>query len=180
MNCVIQLHPLVLEESFLEAMACVYEEALNLKWEDEFPGVLAYVDRFPDFHGVLASVESEVVGVGWGTRTQPGEWLYDRVVAQIGSDHAVLQDTWLLNVLAVLEAHRGKGIGGLLLDAVMQMQPCSHALVCTPVANTAARRLYEHRGWHYFHPECIVQAGERQMVVLYQERGWLKEAPVER
>ena len=158
-----------LEGSYLDGIASVYAHALNLDWAAEYPGFLHYVQSYPDFHGLAAVVEGNVVGVGWGTRTQPGEWFYDRVAAQIGGDHPVLRDAWLLNTLAVLEAYRRQGIGSRLHDALLEAHHCPRALVCTPIKNAPSRRLYEHKGWQYLQPDCTIQAGKRQMIVLHKE-----------
>jgi GNAT superfamily N-acetyltransferase len=164
-----KLHTFGIDGPFLDGIAAVYAQVLHLNWETEYPGFQHYARTFPDFCGFMALVTGEVVGVGWGTHTQPGEWLYDRVAAQIGGEHSALQDAWLLNILAVLESYRGQGIGSGLHDALLEAQLCSRALVCTHVENATARRFYEHKGWQYFQPGCIIQAGERQMVVLHKD-----------
>jgi hypothetical protein len=76
-------------------------EARALDWEAERPGLLHYFRHWPDFCGWAALIEEEWVGLGWGTRTGPGEWLHDRLAAQLGGEHPSLQEVWLLNVLAV-------------------------------------------------------------------------------
>jgi len=157
------------EEPHLDGIATVYARALNLDWTEEYPVLQFYSRMFGDFQGVAALVGDEVVGVGWGTRTQPGEWLYDRVAAQIGGDHPALQNTWLLNILAVLERYRGLGIGTGLHNWQLAAQPCPRPLVCTDIDNQTARRFYKQLGWHALQPDCTVQVGERQVIVLHKE-----------
>jgi len=163
---------------YLDGIASVYAQALNLDWKAEYAGFRHYVQTFPEFQGRVAVVGGEVVGIGWGTRTQPGEWLYDRVAVQIGSDHQVLQDAWLLNTLAVLEEYRRQGIASHLHDALLEAQPCTRALVCTSIDNESARRLYELKGWQYFQPNCTINAGTRRMVVLRKELSGAAKEPI--
>jgi GNAT superfamily N-acetyltransferase len=165
----IEIRPFEADGECLDGIARVYRQALNLDWGGEYAMLKQYAERFAGFRGRVALARGDVVGVGWGTRSVAGEWLYDRVAANAGADHPALQDAWLLVVLAVLEEYRGQGIGSRLHHDLLDAQPCPRALVSTHVENDGARRLYERHGWQYFRPECLVEAGPRRLVVLHQE-----------
>jgi len=71
--------------------------------------------------------------------------------------------TWYVNVLAVLPAQRGKGLGGRLLEAAdaLGRASCKRGMsVIVSDANPGARRLYERCGYR--------EAGSRPMV----KEGW--------
>ena len=104
---------------------------------------------YRDFHGLVALLDGEPVGVGYGARSYPGIPWHDRVAPVLGAGHPALQDAWRLVELAVVEAYRGIGIGGRLHDRLLAAQPCPRALLSTGVSNTRARRMYERRGWDY-------------------------------
>jgi ribosomal protein S18 acetylase RimI-like enzyme len=163
------LSPFTPESPHFKRLGPIYHEALGLDWEAERRSLLHYYERFPGFRGLVARVEDEVVGVGWGTRTGAGEWLHDRVTAQLGASHPALRDAWLLNILAVRPADQRRGIGAALHDALLAAQPCPRALICTRVENGTARALYERRGWRYFEPPCLIDTGRGQIVVLRRE-----------
>jgi GNAT superfamily N-acetyltransferase len=163
------LAPFTPESPHWAGIGPVYREALNLDWEAERRSLLHYYERFPGFRGLVALVQGEVVAVGWGTRTGPGEWLHDRVAAQLGSWHPALQDAWLLNILAVRAGYQRQGIGSALHDTLLAAQPCPRALICTRIENGTARAMYERRGWQYFDPPCLVDTGRARLVVLRHE-----------
>ncbi|MDQ3856568.1 MAG: GNAT family N-acetyltransferase [Chloroflexota bacterium] len=126
---------------------------------------------YPDFVGYVAVLGSEVVGMGFGTRSEPGQWWHDKVAARVGEDHPALQDAWVLTELEVLESHRGRGIGSRLHDSLLETQPYPHALLSTQVSNSGARRLYERLGWEYLHPGFVFLAGDPAYVVMRKELG---------
>jgi GNAT superfamily N-acetyltransferase len=106
---------------------------------------------YASFHALVARAGDEYVGVGFGARSRPGRWWHDQVTPVLGVDHPALQDAWRLMELAVLESHQGQGIGGLLHDTLLEVQPCPRVLLSTGVYNERARRMYEQRGWYYVH-----------------------------
>lgn len=61
-----------------------------------------------------------------------------------------MQRTWLLNDLYVDAAHRGKGIGPLLLDAAKEFGIAANVkclFLQTGEDNITAQRVYEKHGW---------------------------------
>ena len=126
---------------------------------------------YPDFRGIVALVDARVVGMGFGTRSLPGQWWHDHVAAQVGEDHPALQDAWVLTELAVLHIARGQGIGGRIHDALVAAQPCPRALLSTQVDNAVSRRLYETRGWRYLHRGLRFEQYGSPYVVMHRELG---------
>ncbi|MCA1725168.1 MAG: GNAT family N-acetyltransferase [Thermomicrobia bacterium] len=108
-----------------------------------------------DFRGIVAISDGAVVGFGFGARSSPGSRWHDQMMAQLGDDHPALRDAWRLVELAVAEEHRGRGIGGRVHDALLAVQPCPRALLCTYTTNARARAMYERRGWRYLHSAFI-------------------------
>jgi ribosomal protein S18 acetylase RimI-like enzyme len=110
-----------------------------------------------------------VVGMGFGARSEPGQWWHDAVAAQVGSDHPALEDAWVLVELAVLPEHQGRGIGSALHDAILAAQPCARTLLSTELTNMRARAMYESRGWRYLHPGLVFSEGQPSYVVMHRE-----------
>ena len=92
----------------------------------------------------------KLMGFAYGLTGERGQWWTDRVTAIWPTE---LTATWLgghfeLVSLGVREAARGRGAGGLLLDAVTADLPHDRWLLMTTTeAEDPARRLYASRGW---------------------------------
>jgi GNAT superfamily N-acetyltransferase len=135
----------------------VYTETWEREWEMSHAFVSRYAGE-PDFRGFVAIGDAAVIGMGFGARSEPGQWWHDRVAAQVGADHPALRDAWALVELAVLPDYRGRGIGGALHDALLAAQ-----------TNMRARTMYERRGWRYLHPGFVFSAGQPPFVVMHRE-----------
>lgn len=117
------------------------------------------------FRLVTAECEDELVGFGWGYTGQRGQWWADRVAGALGAD----ADEWIgghleFVELAVLPAHQGRGLGGLLHDALLRDLPHERALLQTDAdSRSAGHRLYTARGWDVVGrlPEEKVVMGKR-------------------
>lgn len=125
--------------------------------------------HYPDFRGFVAVHRGTVIGMAFGTKSEPGQWWHDRVLAQLGGDPQALRDAWVVTELAVLEEWQGHGIGSSLLDALLKSQPYPRALLSTEVGNDRARGMYQRRGWTYLHPGFVFQEGEQPYVVMARE-----------
>jgi ribosomal protein S18 acetylase RimI-like enzyme len=122
--------------------------------------------RFPSFRGFVARLNGVVVGTVFGTASLPGHWWHDKVAEQVGAEHPSLQDAWVLTELAVLEAYRNQGIGGLLHDRVLRDLPLTYALLSTQADNLGARRFYEQRGWTYLHTGFAFHHGRPPYAIM--------------
>lgn len=87
----------------------------------------------------------------------------------MGVSHPALQDAWVLVELAVLDMHRGKGIGAALHHALLTDQPCPRALLSTEVKNTSARRFYERFGWRCIHSGFKFREEGEPFIVMARE-----------
>jgi ribosomal protein S18 acetylase RimI-like enzyme len=124
----------------------------------------------PDYHGLIALHEGALAGFGFGALSTLGQWWHDCLAAQIGgAQHPALQDVWALVDLAIAPEHRGKGVGGALLETLLAGQPLPRALLSTEVSNAGARRLYERHGWSYLHPGFAFNPGDPLFVVMRKE-----------
>jgi GNAT superfamily N-acetyltransferase len=160
------LEPFDAASPHFDEVVHIYLEAFGGE-EDAIRAFIArYANTLPDWRGYVALIGADVAGMGFGTRSLPGQWWHDRVAAEIGSGHLTLQDAWVLVDLAVRSTYRNRGIGGALLKTLLASQPCSRALLSTEVANAGARRLYEHNGWRYLHPGLVFMPGQQSFVIM--------------
>src|SRR5690349_1257608 len=163
------LEPFDAASPYLDEVARIYLEAFGSD-EDAIRAFIArYANTLPDWRGYVALIGMHVAGMGFGTRSLPGQWWHDRVATEIGADHPALQDAWVLVDLAVRTAYRNRGIGGMLLETLLTNQPCPRALLSTEVADAGARRLYERNGWRYLHPGFVFTPGQQPFVVMGRE-----------
>jgi ribosomal protein S18 acetylase RimI-like enzyme len=163
----IQIAPFELGSRVFEEAADVYCAVFGGEWEGGYLFMMRYA-QYPDFHGRVALNGSRVVGMGFGTRSEPGQWWHDRVASQVGVDHPALQDAWVLVELGILEDYRSQGIGGRLHDALIAAHPLPHLLLSTQVDNLGAQRFYTRRGWQILHPGFAFLAGSPPYLVMHQ------------
>jgi ribosomal protein S18 acetylase RimI-like enzyme len=120
------------------------------------------------FHGFVAQLDGNIVGMAFGTESKDGQWWHDKVAAQIGAKHPTLQDAWVLTELAVLPPYRNYKIGSLLHDHVLAAQPFPNVLLSTQVSNTGAQRFYERHGWDVLHPGFLFNRGSEPYAILHK------------
>lgn len=152
----------------LRAAAHVYAETWDRPPDDAY-AFITHQARYPDFVGFLAEEDGAPVGMGFGTRSEPGQWWHDHVGARVGEDHPALQNAWVLTELAVRPPWRRFGIGGAIHDSLLHDQPCPRVLLSTEVSNTRARRMYERRGWTYLHPGFVFSPGQPVFCIMRRE-----------
>ncbi len=123
------------------------------------------------FQGLVALIENKVVGTGFGyyAQAQFGNWWYEKVAEQLGADSPILQDAWQLVTLDILEPYRDMNVAFALHDALLDAQPCSHAILSLEVSNRAGRKFYEQMGWQYAHPNLILKVNEPHHVLMYKK-----------
>lgn len=156
----------IADSAYLDATVRVYMHTWgNDDWEGSHAFFAKYA-KYPNFHGLVAIHNEEVIGFGFGTRSQAGQWWHDRVALQVGKDNLALQDAWVLVELAVLPAFRNRKIGGNLLASLLGHVPLSRALLSTQRNNTKARRFYERHGWQYLHHGFAFQPFGQEYVVM--------------
>ena len=163
------LEPFDASSPYFNEVVRIYVETFGGE-EDAIRAFIArYASTLPDWRGYIALSGAHVAGMGFGTRSLPGQWWHDRVAAEIGAAHPALQDAWVLVDLEVRSAYQNRGIGATLLDTLLTSQPCPRALLSTEVANAGARRLYERNGWRYLHPGFVFTPGQQPFVVMGRE-----------
>src|SRR3954469_3424350 len=97
----------------------------------------------------VAEDEGEGAGFAYGYQGGPGEWWHDRVAGGVG---AAARARWLgpghleIVELAVRPQRRRAGLGGALLDAVIEAGGCPRAVLSTRV-DAPAYDFYGRRGW---------------------------------
>lgn len=92
---------------------------------------------------------ADLLGFGWGYVGERGQWWADRVHTALGeSGEEWVGGHFEVVELAVRPAERGRGLGGALLDALLEGAAPARALLQTDADPTrAAHRLYTARGW---------------------------------
>ncbi|MBB6098521.1 GNAT superfamily N-acetyltransferase [Deinobacterium chartae] len=145
-------------------------------WGRDCETARAYFDSFalspvqyPGWLGLLALEGETVVGVGFGTRSQRGQWWYDAVEARLGPGHWALRNAWVLTELAVRAESRRFGVGEQLLTALLERQPCPRALLSTQQTNLAAQRFYLRHGWQLLARDLRFCGGHTPFVIMGRE-----------
>ncbi|MBI2761536.1 MAG: GNAT family N-acetyltransferase [Chloroflexi bacterium] len=118
---------------------------------DQFGWTLDQHARRAGFRLFVAREEADgaIVGFVYGHTGKRGQWWHDTVT---GGMSRAMADRWLSDYmefveLAVLPSEQGRGIGGLLHDAVLEGIPYRTAALSTIDVETNALHLYYKRGW---------------------------------
>lgn len=166
----LELWPYAAQTPLLEAALAVYARVWPERDREMAREGFTRYAGYDAFHGLVALVNGEPVGVGYGARSYPGIPWHDLVAPVLGAEHPALQDAWRLVELAVVAEWQGHGIGGRLHDELLAAQRCRRALVSTGVSNLRARRMYERRGWEYVLEE-LRPVGEPGVYVVMARDG---------
>ena len=103
-----------------------------------------------DFRLDVAYDNDELAGFAYGYVGDRGQYWSDRVVLALGAEAA---EAWVAGHfefvdLAVRLAHRRRGIGGALHDALLAGAPSDRAMLSTDADDASpAVLLYQSRGW---------------------------------
>lgn len=146
----IEFIPFNYQSSLLYDAVNVYCQVWGRKKEDSLMFFRKYV-RYSHFIGYVASHKGNIIGMGFGTISEKGQWWHDKVVEQVGKNNLALKDAWVLTELAVLQEYRNQQIGITLHNRVIEAQPFRNILLSTQANNFGAKRFYERHGWRYLH-----------------------------
>ncbi len=167
----IELYPYNLRSPLLTDALRVYARV----WPDRDPDIaretFTRYTGYEDFHGFVAMLDNEPVGVGYGAKSYPGVPWHDLVAPVFDIDHPAFQNAFRIVELAVVAECQGNGIGGQLHDRLLTTQPCPRALISTSVTNERARSIYEQRGWRYLHTEFEAPDDPHRYVIMGKELG---------
>lgn len=163
------LHPLDHKSAYFEGAVQIYVRTWRQNWHDAYNFFLRHALRFADYRGFVAVSGGQVIGMGFGNRSEVGQWWHDKVAEQVGANHPALQNAWSLTELAVMEGFRGHGIGEKLHNALLAAQPCPRVLLSTEVSNYRARKFYERHGWLYLHSGFAFNVGQAPYAVMCKE-----------
>jgi ribosomal protein S18 acetylase RimI-like enzyme len=166
----VDILPLNLDSSYLEAAVAVYHAYTpgEMRYQIEF--FVSHMER-QGYIGFVAQHEAKIIGVTFGSRSLAGQWWHEQVTAHVEADHPALQDAWVLTQLNVLKDYRNQGIGKLLHDKIIIVQPCSRLLLSTPVANKGAQRFYKRHAWYYLHEGFSFFAGDEPYAIMHKALG---------
>ena len=133
--------------------------------EEKLTQLLTQASKNPDYRygyqrALVKEIEGEVAGVAFGFPSEAEKDVdapfaevleqFDLPVKKIFTDLETFPDEWYLDTLSVAKAHRGKGIGSELLDAVPLIAARDGKQrigLCCDFENPHAQRLYERKGF---------------------------------
>lgn len=164
----IEYIPFNYKSSLLYDALHVYCKVWERDQEDSLMFFRKYA-RYAHFIGYVASDRGHVIGMGFGTISETGQWWHDKVAERVGDDHPALQDAWVLTELAVLEAYRNRQVGTALHDRILKAQPFPNVLLSTQANNLGAKRFYERHGWEYLHKGFPFQQGRLFYCIMHKE-----------
>lgn len=163
----IQYIPFNYKSSLLYDALRVYCEVWGRNYEDSLMFFRKYA-RYEHFIGYVASYKSRVIGMGFGTISEKGQWWHDKVAEKVGENHRALQNAWVLTELAVLKEYRNRQIGEALHERVLKAQPFPNVLLSTQADNHGAKRFYERLGWGYLHNGFAFQRGRQPYCIMHK------------
>lgn len=145
--------------------------------EDRSESVASFTTRVsryamdkPEFRLLLATEDSQIVGLVLGTGISRGDWWRDRLEAALP---AATKDEWLdaegfsVSELAVAASRRRQGVAAALMEAVLHDLPYATALLGCYQDAGPAQQLYTALGWSVIDPAVrISDAREIQVMGL--------------
>lgn len=123
----------------------------------------------PGWRAVGVWVGAELAGFAYGHTAVAGLPWVDAMLAQLAPTvrQKWAQDAFLLCELAVVPAHRGRGLGSALHDTLIDAVPHATALLTTLADRTnAGARLYARRGWRGLSAPYVAPGYPHHYVVL--------------
>lgn len=163
--------PMQVDSPLFDGALYVYTQTWNQPWDYAYNFFLRCALFYPDYRAFVAvkAPDQEVIGFGFGTRTQAGQWWHDQVSEQLGHDNPALQNAWILTELAILDGYRGYGIGTEIHDRLIATQPHPRLVLSTEVSNQRARIFYEQHGWRYLHMGFAFAPGQAPYLIMGKE-----------
>lgn len=151
-------------------LLAVYADAMDTDpWSARArrPIVLAHLQR-AGLRTVVAHEQDQLIGVAYGYLGERGQWWHDQVRRALDPRLAAhwLDSTFEVCELHVRRAHQGLGLGRELLDALLDDQPASTAVLSTPDAETRARGFYRAAGWVDLVRHLVFPGDPREFAVL--------------
>jgi ribosomal protein S18 acetylase RimI-like enzyme len=103
--------------------------------------------KYPGHEGHLAVEQGTVIGYIYGYTSLKGQYYHDLLARHLLPETVWIRDAMELVELGVAPEHRGKGIAGRLMDALLEGRREEKALLTVWKENTGAIRFYERKGW---------------------------------
>lgn len=164
-----EIHLIELTPDNMHAAAQIYV-AIWGGQVDELMGFFQRNPSRPHYHGLLAVIDQQIVGMGFGAQSLPGDWWHDAVAIRVGKTHPALQSAWTLIELGVIKPYRDHGIGARLLKTLIHQVDLPNFLLSTHARNADAQRFYRRYGWQVLHPGFIFPSGiEPYMIMNYRK-----------
>lgn len=159
--------PLTYDAPFVLDAVKVYNEYIHGDLEHQEHFFRNHMRR-AGYVGLVARVNTHVIGVAFGSLSLAGQWWHDKVATHVGAKHPALQSAWVLTQLNVLSDYRNDRIGTQLHNLILQRQKCSNLLLSTQVANKAAQRFYKRHCWQVLHEGFQFSAGDEPFKILHK------------
>ncbi|MBV6684373.1 GNAT family N-acetyltransferase [Bacillus sp. JRC01] len=103
--------------------------------------------KYPGHEGYLAVEQGTVIGYIYGYTSLKGQYYHDLLARHLLHETDWIRDAMELVELGVAPEHRGKGIAGRLMDALLEGRREEKALLTVRKENKGAIGFYERKGW---------------------------------
>lgn len=160
---------------FEARMANIYGDAFSgPPYSQGTKGKRAFARRFPGharnegFRCLVAEDDGEILGFAYGFTNRPGQWWHGQIAPAMEEAglSAWLEDAFALTELAVASGARGRGVGAMLHDGILENLPHRRALLSTHRERTVARDMYDRRGWNVLLDDFVYPASGEPAVIM--------------
>lgn len=173
--------PPVTEVEHLYAMASAVaplNESPNVA--ASFARLYKHARELPGAMTITARRDQELVGFAyghtWHWKTATDSWS-DRLAKRLGADAADLEDSLVVELLAVAPSEARNGLGTRLMHGLMSTSDRPVSWLVTTDLDTPARRLYQRCGWTALGHGPDAPNGSPSLVMIHHRRD---SAPTDR
>ncbi|MHC8523022.1 GNAT family N-acetyltransferase [Rossellomorea marisflavi] len=138
--------PMEIHSPYFPRMVRLYSRLFNV---ERIPMEIQFRKhaKYPGHEGYLVVENGAVIGYIYGYTSLAGQYYHDLLARHLLPDQEWVRHAMELVELGVAPEHRGKGIAGRLMDALLEGRREEKALLTVRKENTGAIRFYERKGW---------------------------------
>ncbi|WP_370296534.1 GNAT family N-acetyltransferase [Rossellomorea marisflavi] len=138
--------PMEIRSPYFPRMVRLYSRLFNV---ERIPMEIQFRKhaKYPGHEGYLVVENGSVIGYIYGYTSLAGQYYHDLLARHLLPDQEWVRHAMELVELGVAPEHRGKGIAGRLMDALLEGRREEKALLTVRKENADAIRFYERKGW---------------------------------